>query len=202
MNSIRERSKGTSPAFSGPRMSSMRGSPNTSIPMGWRYPSAKRCAPPDISTGFDIRSDRGDRVETDVFEGGCLCSAIRYRVTGTPLAASNCHCRSCRRASGAASVAWVVFRYSDFSFITGKPVSFHSSPPVTRTFCGKCGTPLTYQHNESLNTIDVTTSTLDSAERFAPTREIWIEHKLPWEPLNESLQHFPRSSRENPQPAT
>ncbi|TMH05076.1 MAG: GFA family protein, partial [Betaproteobacteria bacterium] len=76
------------------------------------------------------------------------------------------------------------------------PVAFRSSPPVLRTFCGKCGTPLTYQHDDSLSTIDVTTSTLDSPERFAPTREIWIEHKLSWEALNGSLEHFPRGSAE------
>jgi hypothetical protein len=141
-------------------------------------------------------------VKTDVVEGGCLCTAIRYRIKGTPLATSICHCRSCRRASGAPSVAWVVFRYSDFALVTGQPVAFRSSAPVLRTFCGKCGTPLTYQHNESLNTIDVTTSTLDFPESFAPTREIWIEHRLPWEPLNEVLQHFPRSSEEKQHTAT
>jgi hypothetical protein len=137
-----------------------------------------------------------------IVEGGCLCTAIRYRIKGIPLAASVCHCRSCRRASGAPSVAWVVFRYSDFAFVTGQPVVFRSSPPVSRSFCGRCGTPLTYQHTESADTIDVTTSSLDSPDDFAPTREIWLEDKLPWEPLNEKLQHFPRSSTEKPPAAT
>src|SRR6266704_1265151 len=90
----------------------------------------------------------------------------------------------------------VVFRSGDFAFVTGQPSVFRSSPPVLRTFCGKCGTPLTYQHDDSLNTIDVTTSTLDLPEGFAPTREIWLEHKLPWQALNEALQHFPRGSTE------
>ena len=38
-------------------------------------------------------------------EGGCLCGAIRYRVSGEPLARSLCHCRSCRLGAGAPSVA-------------------------------------------------------------------------------------------------
>ena len=135
-------------------------------------------------------------------EGGCLCTAIRYRVEGTPLGTSMCHCQSCRRASGAPSVAWVVFRYSDFAFVTGWPVVFRSSPPVSRTFCGKCGTPLTYQHSDSADTIDVTISTLDIPADFAPTREIWLEDKLPWEPLNEKLQHFSRGSAEKPPSAS
>ena len=129
-------------------------------------------------------------------QGGCLCNSIRYRFTGLPLAQSLCHCRSCRVASGAPSVAWIVVKRSDFAFVTGDPVRFRSSPSVVRTFCGKCGTPLTYQHDESPDTIDVTTATLEAPEAFPPNREIWLEHKIAWEPLNENLQHFQRSSSE------
>ncbi len=135
-------------------------------------------------------------------DGGCLCAAVRYRVSGAPLATSICHCNSCRRACGAPLVAWVVLRTADFAFVTGQPVTFRSSPPVARTFCGKCGTPLTYQHDGSLDTIDVTTASLDVPERFAPMREIWLEQKLPWQPVNESLPHFPRTRAEQTRSAT
>jgi len=131
---------------------------------------------------------------SNAVEGGCLCGAVRYRATGESLARALCHCRTCRRASGAPSVAWVVFRTPDFAFIADKPSSFHSSAQVVRTFCGKCGTPLTYQHASRADTIDVTTVTLDAADDFPPTKEIWIEHKLAWECLNDDLEHYPRSS--------
>src|SRR4030095_9898552 len=127
-------------------------------------------------------------------QGGCLCGAIRYRITGLPVARSLCHCRSCRLAAGAPSVAWIVVRRSDFAIVTGEPARFRSSPSVVRTFCGKCGTPLTYQNDDSPDTIDVTTATLDLPEAFPPTREIWLDHKLAWERANENLQQFPRSS--------
>jgi hypothetical protein len=127
-------------------------------------------------------------------QGGCLCGTIRYRITGLPVAQSLCHCRSCRLAAGAPSVAWIVVRRSEFMIVTGEPVRFRSSPSVVRTFCGKCGTPLTYQNDDSPGTIDVTTATLDLPEAFPPTREIWLEHKLAWERANENMQQFPRSS--------
>ena len=127
-------------------------------------------------------------------EGGCLCGAIRYRATSEPLARSLCHCRTCRLASGAPSVAWVVFRAPDFGFVAGEPKTFHSSPGVARTFCGRCGTPLTYQRTSKPDTIDVTTVTLANPDDFAPTREIWIDHKVAWECLNEELDHYPGSS--------
>ncbi len=127
-------------------------------------------------------------------QGGCLCRAIRYRFAGVLLARSLCHCRSCRLAAGAPAVAWVVVKRNDFAFIEGEPQRFRSSAPVVRTFCGKCGNPLTYQHQDSPDTIDVTTSTLDMPDAYPPTREIWLEQTIAWQKLNERLQHFPRDS--------
>jgi hypothetical protein len=40
-------------------------------------------------------------------------------------------------------------------------------------------------------------ATLDRPEEFPPTREIWIEHKVPWETLNPSLRHYPKGSTES-----
>lgn len=127
-------------------------------------------------------------------EGGCLCAKTRYRIAGAPLAQSTCHCRSCRLASGAPSVAWVVVRRGDFAFTAGDPTFFRSSPPVVRTFCRSCGTPLTYQHDQSPGTIDITTATLDAPERFPPTREIWLDHRIAWAAVNPDLPHFPKES--------
>ena len=128
-------------------------------------------------------------------EGGCLCGAIRYRVSGEPLARSLCHCRSCRLGAGAPSVAWVVLRSNDLAFVAGNPAFYQSSPGVMRGFCMRCGTSLTYQREQERETIDVTTASLDLAGDFAPEREIWTAEKLPWERLNESLRQYPGSSR-------
>jgi len=54
---------------------------------------------------------------------------------------------------------------------------------------------LTYQRDTEPDTIDVTTASLDSPDDFAPTREIWIAHKLAWERLNDTLPQYPESSR-------
>jgi len=132
-----------------------------------------------------------------IIEGGCLCGAVRYRCTSEPLVRSLCHCRTCRRTAGAPSVAWVIFRSSDFAFSAGEPMHHRSSPQVQRTFCGQCGTPLTYQRNAESDTIDATTASLDYPDEFPPTREIWISHKLAWESLNPSMQAYPESSRQS-----
>ena len=131
---------------------------------------------------------------TDFAEGGCLCGAVRYQATGAALARTLCHCRSCRRAAGAPSLAWAVFPNDAFRFTAGTPTRFASSPGVTRGFCGVCGTSLTWQHAARCGSIDVTTASFDDPDAFAPTKEIWVEHKVRWEALNPSFAHYARSS--------
>jgi len=126
--------------------------------------------------------------------GGCLCGSVRYEADGAARAQTLCHCLSCRRAAGAASVAWVVFGADGFRFTAGAPATFASSPEVTRGFCRVCGTSLTYQHAARPGAIDVTTATLDDADAFAPTKEIWIADKLAWATLDPSIDHYARSS--------
>ena len=122
-------------------------------------------------------------------EGGCLCGQLRYRVVGLPKSSSVCHCTSCRRASGAQSVAWFVVDRIQFTLLTGELAKFQSSVPVTRGFCRDCGTSLTYEHTDDVNTIELTTATLDCPELFEPTKEIWLSEKVSWVAVNPALQH-------------
>ena len=130
-------------------------------------------------------------------EGGCLCGAVRYRVNAAATALTHCHCSTCRHALGAPSAAWAIFPRAAFAFIAGAPARFASSPKVVRTFCSRCGTSLTWQHEDRPLTIDVTSATLDDADAFAPTREIWVDEKLAWQTLDPALPHYPRSSTDS-----
>ena len=130
-----------------------------------------------------------------IAEGGCLCGAVRYRVEDEPTVSMICHCRSCTRAAGSPAVAWVSFRRASFSFTRGEPAKFHSSPPVTRTFCGSCGTPLTYEHRERGSETDVTTSSLDHPERFPPTHHSWVGDGPGWDRFGDGL---PAHDKESP----
>jgi hypothetical protein len=113
-------------------------------------------------------------------QGGCLCGAVRYRAASPPRISTICHCADCRKACGAPSVAWITFPAESFAFAQGEPSRYRSSPPVVRTFCGRCGTPLTYQSDERAHEIDVTTASLDDAEAFPPTKQVFPEQKLSW----------------------
>ena len=78
-------------------------------------------------------------------DGGCLCGAVRFRVSGPPAWVAHCHCQSCRRASGAAFLTWVGYTEETWQLTKGAPVRFESSTGAWRRFCPACGTPLTYE---------------------------------------------------------
>jgi hypothetical protein len=126
-------------------------------------------------------------------EGGCFCGAVRYRAGAQPLASMICHCRTCRRISGAPAVAWVSFASHDFAFVSGEPRRWHSSPGVVRHFCHACGTPLTYQRDDEPDGIDVTTCTLDDVDACAPTHHSWLAHDLAWLRFGDGLPAFRRA---------
>ena len=113
--------------------------------------------------------------------GGCLCGALRYRITGAPMSVTHCHCSMCRRAAGSPVVTWLTVAPSEFSFTQGAPKSYRSSPRATRTFCADCGTPLTFVADKVAATeIDITVASLDDPAAFPPRKHIYTASRIPW----------------------
>ena len=120
-------------------------------------------------------------------EGGCLCGSVRYRIDGEPIASGICHCRTCRKAASGPNSPFVVLARSQFVLTQGKPVEFRSSPPVTRGFCGACGSPLTYRTDDKPDRMDVMTCSLDDPDAVPPEFHVWASHKLAWECIGDQL---------------
>ena len=133
---------------------------------------------------------------TPHMDGGCLCGAVRYRVSGPPSGLSLCHCGSCRRASGAPSLAWAIFPDEAVTFTAGAVTTYESSPGVRWGFCPRCGSTLTYTRASRPGLHDVTTATLDDPEAFAPRFEIWTERRLSWVTPHPDLPQFARTRAE------
>ena len=128
--------------------------------------------------------------------GRCLCGAVRYR-TAAPLAPPTCcHCESCRRASGAHAVVWISVARASLEFTAQPPVTFESSPGIRRTFCARCGSPLTYWNPARAAEIDLTVGSLDDAARHAPHDHIWMQDAPAWDRPADGLPTYPRSRPE------
>ena len=124
-----------------------------------------------------------------MLEGGCFCRLVRYRIAGATFDLTNCHCSICRRTSGAAFVTWFSVAPGDFVLVAGQPASFASSEHGRRSFCPRCGTPLTFQTTESPAVLDVTTCSLDRPEALPPAADTWVSAKLPWVVVDRRLAH-------------
>jgi len=131
-------------------------------------------------------------------EGGCLCGAIRFRVSGESSNRCCCHCRSCRLASGAPFVAWATYPCEAFRVTSGKLAQHVSSADASRGFCAVCGTSISYAHAARPGQIDVSVATLDEPAALAPEFHIWVSHKIPWLALEDGLPRHPEWRTENP----
>jgi hypothetical protein len=129
-----------------------------------------------------------------IHQGGCLCSAIRFRISGEPAFSSVCHCATCRRAGAAPIVGWLTFDRGQVEILSGNPRTYRSSQGVVRQFCGTCGSQISYESVERPTTIDITTASLDNPNLFPPTLEVWLEHRLSWQSADQTRAQYPRSS--------
>jgi hypothetical protein len=128
----------------------------------------------------------------DETTGRCFCGAVAFSAGPRLCDPTSCHCTSCRRASGAHALGWVTVAAAQFEFVQGQPRTYHSSREVTRTFCGTCGSPLTYQHCRRSEVIDITIGVLDSPGDFAPIDHIWMEDAIGWDRPGDGLPQWPQ----------
>jgi hypothetical protein len=106
--------------------------------------------------------------------------------------AHHCHCGSCRKAHGAAFATYAAVSAAQLRVIAGEErlISYRSTPPVCRTFCGTCGSSLFFSHEAvpelrwvALGTIDgeIATGARPDAHTFVVRRATWwaIDDTLP-----------------------
>ena len=130
-------------------------------------------------------------------QGGCNCGAIRYRLTGDPLAVAACHCANCRRQSGSAFSVNIIVR-ADAMDMTGKVTTWEdhdteSGQPVLRQFCATCGSPIRSLSAASPKVAIVKAGTADDPGLFPPAIHAWTSSALPWVEIPANLPQFARN---------
>ena len=127
--------------------------------------------------------------------GGCLCGAVRFRLGEMPDWVSDCHCKDCRKASGAPLAVFVGAAAAGVGF-EGEvdPAVHHSSPGVRRSFCPRCGSPIAFQDARLPETIYFFLGTLDAPEAFPPRHHAFESQRLPWLRIDDDLPRHARFS--------
>jgi hypothetical protein len=127
-------------------------------------------------------------------QGGCLCKAVRYRISAQPMITRMCWCRACQFiAAGNASVN-TCFPAAALS-VEGELCDYvsvaDSGNVMHRRFCPKCGTHLFSAAQARAHLVFVRNGTLDDIELSQPSMIIWTASAPSWACLDSALSQVP-----------
>jgi hypothetical protein len=126
--------------------------------------------------------------------GGCQCGAVRYTLSGPPLAVYNCHCKDCQRFSGgthtmSAVVSRELLRVTEGQMAAHEKVA--ESGRIAMMFgCKECGARI---WNEPLSAPELRIlkpGTLDDMSWAVPVGNIWTRSRAPFAEIDETLLNF------------
>jgi len=132
--------------------------------------------------------------ETKLFNGGCICGAIRYKACGSPVMVAYCHCDDCRKSGGSVVAVLAGFRRDGFEIVNGNPTYFGTTPAVQRSFCNTCGTPLFYENQNFFENIYIHIGSFDQPEKLPPDRHTWVSDRISWHEINDNLTQYEKLS--------
>jgi hypothetical protein len=125
--------------------------------------------------------------------GGCLCRAVRYRVTAEPIMARACWCRLCQYLGAGGPTVNVCFP-ADAVTITGVLRDLtgiaDSGNVMHRRFCPACGTQLTSAAESLPHLLFLRAGTLDDPEVAKPVMTIWTAAAPSWAVIDRRLPAF------------
>lgn len=112
--------------------------------------------------------------------GQCHCGDITFVLEEKPTWVGECHCRDCQRISGTTSMVMAAFSRRGYVIVTGEPVRYQSSLLVERTFCGRCGSSLSYFHSDYPDSIEIPIGVLNDLSLVPTEVHIWTSDKPSW----------------------
>jgi hypothetical protein len=129
-------------------------------------------------------------------EGGCYCGALRYRAEGDPMLKGQCHCRECQYISGGHPNVITAMPEAGFKYVKGTPKQFRRSDlanPVTREFCGECGTHLLTKSPGLAGAVLIKVGTFDDPTVFGrPDMVIFTVDKQSFHTIPDGVPTFER----------
>jgi hypothetical protein len=88
-------------------------------------------------------------------------------------------------------VVFVTYVQDQVRFTGAERKVYASSPGVSRTFCGECGTPLSYEAEWAGQTVvGLYISTLDHPEKFPAEKHVFETDRISWFDVADSLPRY------------
>jgi hypothetical protein len=124
--------------------------------------------------------------------GHCYCGAVQYELDGPIGPLVNCHCRSCRRAHGAAFATVAMLASAAFRIRSGSDdLAEIASGEGFRSFCRRCGGRLFNRPAGNPGITMLAVSTLDAEPATAAIMHVNVESKAPWYEIRDDLPQYP-----------
>jgi hypothetical protein len=129
-----------------------------------------------------------------IANGGCYCNAVRYHIDGEPMMKALCYCRECQHASGGNPSVILMVPKTAFTYTSGAPVGFARTDlesPVTREFCGTCGTPLASHTPRAPDAVLVKAGTLDDPTSYGlPYFAVHLDEAQAYHKVPDEIREF------------
>ena len=126
--------------------------------------------------------------------GGCLCGAVRYRITAEPLLTRICWCSDCQHIASNGTVnllipAAALAVQGSTSTYTSMADSGHR---ISRRFCPSCGSHLFAESSARPQFTVVRAGTLDDPSSVTPSANIWAASAPGWACMDPELERVER----------
>ena len=130
--------------------------------------------------------------------GSCLCGNVRFEIDQAIGPFELCHCRRCRKMSGAAALPAVGVNVEDYTFLSGRefvttyaaPI-LHQPPAYHSMFCSNCGSPVP-PPDPAGDWIEIAAGLFDDDVGLKPDKHIFVEHVPDWDEIEDSLPRYTR----------
>jgi hypothetical protein len=120
--------------------------------------------------------------------GGCLCGAVRYRVTGPLRGVVNCHCGRCRRTHGHVG-AYTEAASSDLVLLEDRGLAWYVADGRERGFCRECGASLFWRRHHGAST-SIAAGTLDEPTGLRTIAHIYVDSKGDYYEIADRLPRY------------
>ncbi len=127
-----------------------------------------------------------------MYQGGCLCGAVRYEIHGGIRNIVHCHCSLCRKAQGSAFATNGIVRTRDFRLTAGEDVlrGYTGSPGKTRYFCSNCGSPIMSRRDTDREHVRIRLGSVESEIEERPMAHIFVTSKANWDQICGDLPQY------------
>ncbi|MGY0216168.1 GFA family protein [Endozoicomonadaceae bacterium StTr2] len=127
-----------------------------------------------------------------MYQGSCLCGAIKVEINGPITDIIHCHCSLCRKSSGTA--------YATNGFIQAESLKvidpeqqlryFERKEGRRRHFCSNCASPVYSSSSADPARYRIRLGILDTPIRERPISHNFVTSKADWEDLDAALPRY------------